>query len=213
MNCYLLEINAENSTENNAENNNACFLPDNYYALNVWKKSLIKYRNRPWFLALASLVVAFLLSPDLWIYLVQGYEGDSFYTLDALEQTGLLALTILLSGLFLVFGAIKSRFLYNYPYSKIVIPIIDLVVTSGLFYLFIWLSPQVYYSYYLIIFDDLPLQIVIKDGPSLAELGNLLSMTDRPFLSQHGQGLLGRALLIQVALYRFVLFEGSQNSK
>ncbi len=184
---------------------------------------MIKYRNSPWFIALVSIFVAFLLSPDLWIYLIQGYEGDSFYTLGATERFGLIGLTIVLSGTLLILGTCKSHFLYNSSYSctfskvipspKISIPLLDLIASFVLIYLFIWLSPQAYYSYYLIIFNDLPLQIVIKEGPGFNELGNLILMTDQSTLSQNGQGLLGRSLLLQVILYRFVLFIDVKNNQ
>ncbi len=177
----------------------------------------MNYRNSRWFLALISIFIAFLLSPDLWIALVQGYEGDSFYTLEFLERAGLITLTVVLSGLLLFLGTCKSHFLYNLkstiPYQKLSIPLIDLLGAFGLLYVFIWLSPQAYYSYYLLIFNDLPLQIVINDELSLAEIGNLLLLEDQQTLSQQGQGLLGRALFLQVALYRFVIFVNFENAK
>ncbi|MEH6631889.1 MAG: hypothetical protein V7776_13730 [Halopseudomonas aestusnigri] len=177
----------------------------------------MNYRNSRWFLALISIIIAFLLSPDLWIALVQGYEGDSFYTLGFLERAGLITLTIALSGLLLFIGTCKSHFLYNLkstiPFQKLSVPLIDLLGAFGLFYVFIWFSPQVYYSYYLFVFNDLSWQIVIKDGPSLSEIVNLLLLEDQQTLSQHGQGLLGRALLLHVALYRFVIFVNFENAK
>ena len=184
---------------------------------------LLKYRNSPWFIALISIVVAFLMSPDLWIKLIQGYEGDSFYTLGTIERAGLVTLTLILSAILLWVGTIKSNFLYNSPtinrlrnttiYPEFAIPIFDILIAFGLFYLFIWLSPQVYYTYYLLIFADLPLQTVIKDGPKFIELGNLVSMSNQGSLSIDGQGLLGRALMVQIILYRIVLFTGFDKSK
>ena len=177
----------------------------------------MKYRNSRWFLALISIVIAFLLSPDLWLYLLQGYEGDSFYTLNGFQRAGLIAVTVTLSGSLLFLGTCKSHFLYHLKTEKIfreyAIPLIDLLGALGLFYLFVWLSPQAYYLYYLCIFNDLPLQGVVKGGPSIAELGNLLTLEFGQTLSQQGQGLLGRTLVIQIILYRFVVFAAFKATK
>lgn len=69
------------------------------------------------------------------------------------------------------------------------------------FWLFVWLSPQLYYLYYQMIFDDLPWQIVVKSPPGPANIAQLLSFTDRATLSAHGQGLLGWSLML-TALFR-----------
>ena len=176
-----------------------------------------KIRKSRWFLSLVSIVVAFILSVDLWIYLAQGYEGDSFYTLGRIERTGLMALTLFLSGILLIVRAYKSHYLHRFrgliAHATLVFPVLDLCAAFSLFYLFVWLSPQVYYLYYFIIFNDLPLQLVIKEGPEILQIVKLLTMNDQPVLSLHGQGLLGRSLIIQIILCWFnysVCLEGKK---
>ena len=68
------------------------------------------------------------------------------------------------------------------------------------FYLFVWLSPQIYYSYYLILFDGLPLQIVLQQPPSLTEILKLLSFSGQNTLSAHGKSILAYAMLIAAIL-------------
>ena len=62
------------------------------------------------------------------------------------------------------------------------------------FWLFVWLSPQVYYQYYRLIFDGLPVQWVVG-RPELGEAMRLLTFTGPANLSAHGQGVLGWAML------------------
>ncbi len=57
------------------------------------------------------------------------------------------------------------------------------------FALFVWLSPQVYYAYYLMIFDGLPLQWVIG-WPALRDVVDLATFTGPANMSAHSQGLL-----------------------
>ncbi len=65
-----------------------------------------------------------------------------------------------------------------------------------LFWLFVWLSPQIYYWYYLLIFDGLPVQSVIGTPPTPFDLIRLIGFSDRHDLSHHGQGVLGWALVL-----------------
>ncbi len=67
-----------------------------------------------------------------------------------------------------------------------------------LFVLFVWLSPQIYYTCYIFLLD-VPWQIVIGAPPTPGELVRLLTFSDRANLSFHGQGLLGW-LLMAIAL-------------
>ena len=66
---------------------------------------------------------------------------------------------------------------------------------------FVWLSPQVYYVYYLMIFDGLPWQIVVRTPPGPGALVRLLAFQDKASLSAHGQAALGWAMLA-AALWR-----------
>lgn len=86
-----------------------------------------------------------------------------------------------------------------------------LLAALALFWLFVWLSPQIYYGYYLLIFDGLPIQSVIKLPPGPGHMVRLLTFTEEASLSRHGQGLLGW-LLIASALWRAGPFARSSPS-
>mgnify|MGYP001032706521 FL=1 len=111
------------------------------------------------------------------------YEGDSFFILSAAGQAGLAGLSALLAvaagAAVLAFKTTVGR------------------ITSGLlvFWLFLWLTPQIYYLYYQIILDDLPWQIILGPPPSLDALLDWLLFRGPGTLSNHAKGVLGWALL------------------
>jgi len=120
------------------------------------------------------------------------YEGDSFFTLTSAGQIGLLLLSITLAATVLIVAWWSTA--HRATGWR-------LTIAAMLFYLFIWLSPQIYYLYYQLIIDGLPWQIVVKAPPGPVELVELLSFTSRPNLSAHSKGTLGWALLA-LALFR-----------
>lgn len=65
-----------------------------------------------------------------------------------------------------------------------------------LFWVFVWASPQIYYGYYLLILDGLPVQLVVGAPPSLKDLVDLLFFSARNNLSLHGQAVLGWAMIL-----------------
>ncbi len=113
------------------------------------------------------------------------YSQDSFHTLSAFGQVGLLVLSAALSGalIVLVWRLAAGRAL-----------MVRLLLALLLWVGFIWLSPQVYYTYYLFLFDGLPLQWVAR-GPQPGALARLLAFSGPATLSAHGAGLLGWAML------------------
>jgi hypothetical protein len=114
-----------------------------------------------------------------------GYTEDSFHTLTGMEQLGLVGLTLVLSiGLLALGGRLRG-----------------VVWAFILFWGFVWLSPQVYYLYYQVIFDGLPWQIVVKTPPGPGRILNLLTFQGAGTLSDHGKGVLGWGL-IGMALWR-----------
>jgi len=61
---------------------------------------------------------------------------------------------------------------------------------------YLWLAPQVYYTYYYFLFGDLPWQRVVSWPPMPLELFDIATFTSRQNLSFHGQGLLGWGLVL-----------------
>ena len=121
------------------------------------------------------------------------YSGDSFFTLTGPEQVGLLVLTLLLSlgCLWLVRRLARPR-----PWG------LRLLLGLFAFWLFVWLSPQVYYGYYLTIFEGLPVQSVIKSPPALGQLAELMTFQGPANMSAHGQGFLGWLMVLTAMLSR-----------
>lgn len=119
------------------------------------------------------------------------YEGDSFHTLTGAGQIGLALLSLVLSATLLWAG---WRVMAGKPIT------LRIALALALFFGFVWLSPQVYYTYYMTLFDGLPWQSVIKSPPGIERLLRLLSFQGTQNLSAHSQGVLGWALIVISAL-------------
>ncbi len=123
------------------------------------------------------------------------YRDDSLFTLGLVEAAGVLVV----SGL-LVLGvlALARRLRRGGPGRRV-------VAAAGLFWVFLWLSPQVYYAYYQIIFDGLPVQIVIGWPPGAETVLRRLAFAGPATLAAHGQGVLGWVLVVgAVRRFRWV---------
>lgn len=104
-----------------------------------------------------------------------------------LGRTGLVCLSIALAaGLLLLVRRVVRHST----------PSVRALAAAVLFYLFVWLSPQLYYIYYLMIFDDLPDQWVVGPPPAALEIIRLLFFVAQNDLSHHGQGVLAWVLLV-----------------
>ena len=119
------------------------------------------------------------------------YNNDSFSTLTPSQQIGLLILSSVLWGLTLwgTHCLIKNKKMA-----------LRLIISGCIFFLFIWLSPQVYYAYYQILWPDLAWQIVIQSPPRITHLLELITFSGRATTSWHARGLVGASLLILAML-------------
>ncbi|MEP0990577.1 hypothetical protein [Tateyamaria sp.] len=110
------------------------------------------------------------------------YKQDSFFDLTPWGQVGLVAIstTLCLLLLLVAWAILRSHG-----------PVIRIGGALVLFWLFVWLSPQIYYMYYWTIIPDLPVQWVIWPPPGLGKPFNMLIFNYRPNLSAHSQGILG----------------------
>lgn len=124
------------------------------------------------------------------------YNQDSFFDLSAWGQVGLaaLSLTLFVAVVAASWGLMHGRGL-----------MLRVVGALGLFWLFVWLSPQVYYMYYRMIIPDLPLQWVIWPPPSAAKPAQMLMFAYRDTLSAHGQGILGWGVIVGPFVRRFLV--------
>jgi len=115
------------------------------------------------------------------------YQNDSFHTLDLMQQIGLVCLSVVLLGLTLggSYYLMKKRSL-----------VVRLAIALVVFYLFLWLSPQIYYAYYQLLWPSLEFRIVVGDLPTLWHLLELITFQGRATTTWHAQGLLGVLLLV-----------------
>ena len=115
------------------------------------------------------------------------YAEDSFFTLTPLQGAGLLVLTGSLSISML--WCVRRVTKHMKTLGRLLVPIC-------VFVLFVWLSPQIYYAYYLSIFEGLPVQVVIGRFPDFEDTLRYASFTGPANLSAHGQGLLFWMMLV-----------------
>jgi hypothetical protein len=115
------------------------------------------------------------------------YTRDSFFTLSYLGQIGLAILSFMLAVCFLLLATRIAR-KFSSP--------VRLLISIAFFVLFVWLTPQVYYTYYYFLIEGLPLQWVVNAPPTPVDLGQLLTFTGPSNLSAHSKGALGWLMLI-----------------
>lgn len=117
------------------------------------------------------------------------YQGDTFFHLSIPGQIGLVLLSGCLALLLLwVFWKTSSRF------GTLVKVLLAFLCLWG----FVWISPQVYYLYYWLIFEDLPLQMVIQSPPGIQTIVELISFKGKATLSDHSKGALFWLMILMV---------------
>ncbi len=119
------------------------------------------------------------------------YGNDSLFTLSGLQIAGVLGLAGVQAGavLWSMRGLVRTlRWPQRFAAAIVAI------------WLFEWLSPQVFYTYYRAIIPGLPAQWVIGWPPSPSDLMLLAVFQSPPSLSAHGRAVLFW-LLAAVALW------------
>ena len=158
--------------------------------------------------------------------LIGGYPGDSFHTLGMPQAVGLVVLSAAMVAVVLLVAksaAESFQFYLREPVASLVL----LPFVLLLFLIWDFLAPQIYYGYYLVIFDGLPLQWVLHPDKILERLiafltpGPAVSVAnDTAALVLHTLLLLGAAkivagtararfvpLMLTLALARFALLK------
>ena len=108
------------------------------------------------------------------------YSGDSFFTLSPWGQVGLALLSgvLTIAMVWLTWRLAKGRRL-----------VWRLILWAIGFVGFVWLSPQIYYLYYWVLIDGLPMQAVIAKLPEVERLLDVILLRKHT-LSIHGQAAL-----------------------
>ena len=122
-------------------------------------------------------ITAIIWDADFIIAYYLRSPADSIYTLSPLQIAGLLMWSMALIIIYFVIVCYKTRALSNL-FQRLPSPIFlaaDWVTSAILFLLLFGLSPQIYYLYYIMIIDGLPMQWVIGSSINFLQLVNLLS--------------------------------------
>lgn len=108
--------------------------------------------------------------------------AESFYALTPLGRIGLLTLSVAL--------CVAMIFL-----TRVIVtgwPLIARVMLSLiLLWAFIWLSPQVFFSFYSLFFDEVPKGWVVKGPPPIGMAIRVITFTGPADVMHHAQGALG----------------------
>ena len=151
----------------------------------------------------AAALLVLTWHPNVWVRFTQGYPGDSIFTLSLFGRVGLIALTVLLVLLLITLSQLKSRWLQHAPRtwsgSGVTMMVFDVMLTTLLFIMALTLVPQLYYSYYQLLFEGLPQQWIVKPLP-LASIWHSVRVPREASMALHTIGLCGWWLLIVVVL-------------
>ena len=115
----------------------------------------------------SSVILNLALSSHLRSALLNKYPDDSFYTLSTFEAIGLAVITttllllILTTTWFITNIWIKRCEGYS-AFFKTIFALLNMFFVMAIYQLILVISPQVFYTYYQVIFLDLPVQWVIK---------------------------------------------------
>lgn len=107
------------------------------------------------------------------------YAQDSFFTLSIPGQVGLACVSLCLA-LLVVWLCWRVRGPWWVRMGGALVAV----------WLFVWLSPQLYYAYYLLIIPGLPVQWVLHAPPSPLHMAQLATFSGAQNLSAHSQGVL-----------------------
>lgn len=121
------------------------------------------------------------------------YQYDSFFTLPPGGQAGLLPLSIVLTAVAFWFAERLFRIFRKFPRPLEIAGRVGCAL--AVIWLFVWLTPQIYYFYYQITFEGLPWQFVIRQFPDSEQILALLTFTGKSTLSAHGKGILAWGLI------------------
>ncbi len=143
---------------------------------------------------------AVLAAPTVWLAVLNGYASDSFFTLALWPRAGLALLSALLILALFWLSAAKSVAIQRVAVKLRVAPpfvlAADLVASATLMAGAAGVSPQIYYSYYRLVWPGLPSQWVLTDGAVLETLLRQARLSPSASLADHLVGLSFWSLLV-----------------
>lgn len=115
------------------------------------------------------------------------YDGDIFLALTSSGQWAVAALSAVLAFLAVVAVRLTRRHV-----SAAAAPAIGVVY----WWLFLWLTPQLYYLLYMLLIEGLPFRLMVLWPPGAGRLLELLLFRSQVSLADHALGALGWAMLL-----------------
>lgn len=123
------------------------------------------------------------------------YEGDGFWALEWETRAGLSALAVFTGGALALLARAASSGLPGGPIR----PLLGVCVALAAYWTFLWLSPQLFYTYYGVANPNLPARIVVDPAPpGLEPLVGALSF-EGSGLADHARSGLGWLMLLAAA--------------
>jgi hypothetical protein len=136
----------------------------------------------------ASVIIA---AANLWVPITKGYPNDSFWTLTAAGRIGVLSISTI--GISFIFACLtwKTRLTLQIKSqaSGSVWALFDIAFGLLIFGVVHTVSPQVFYSFYCLIFDTLPNQWVIDKLFDTVRLQAIAGLAPTGNLADHLAGV------------------------
>lgn len=153
-------------------------------------------------------------APSFWFALMNGYPGDSLFTLEPLEIVGVVAIALSLIFLFLWLLSAPlvwiAKSVAVAPLTRTATGIAALVGAGLVFGISFTVSPQIFYAFYRQIIPGLPDQWVIKTWLDWDRLSGAAALQVDGSLSAHLTGLAFWTVLILVCSVFAVRWKDSQ---
>lgn len=122
------------------------------------------------------------------------YEHDTFFHLGSLARAGLVILSIIMAIITIWLAIRLARSITETKFQPLSY-VARILSAIGVFWVFLWVSPQFYYAYYVMVIENLPWQWVIMNPPTLRDIKGILGFDAPHTLAQHAKTLLGWALI------------------
>ena len=140
---------------------------------------------------IACMISIAIASTSIWASITAGYANDSYWTLSKGGRIGVLAISTVGLALFFVSLAWKSRIILGLraQISATAWVLFDIAFGWLAFGVLHTISPQLFYSFYRLIFDYLPNQWVIDSILDVETLSLIAQLSSGGSLSDHLAGV------------------------
>ena len=120
------------------------------------------------------------------------YGSDSFHALTLTQQIGLAALS---AAVFALIIGLTRLIVTGWP------AVVRMMLALVLLWLFMWVAPQLYHSFYALVLENVPQEWVVEGPPPLGRTLRVITFTGPADAFHHAMGALG-LLMVLTALGR-----------